>query len=140
MIRALAAFEKEPLAVTISLAQLQKDGFGPKPLFGSIVLELENQPVGFALYYNRYSTWKGKTLFLEDLYVAPEARGAGLGKLAMVYLAQIARDTQCARFEWQVLDWNVSAIDFYKSFGTALLPEWVNCRLDKTGIDFLAKM
>lgn len=138
MIRALAEYEKEPQEVTISEIQLLKDGFGDKPLYQCLILELEQKPVGFALYYNRYSTWKGKTLFLEDLFVIPEARGAGLGKLAMFELAKIARDTDCVRFEWQVLDWNQPAIDFYKSLSAVLLPQWVNCRLDRQGIEKLA--
>lgn len=138
MIRALAEYEKEPQEVTISESQLQKDGFGDSPLYQCLILELQQKSVGFALYYNRYSTWKGKTLFLEDLFVMPEARGAGLGKLAMLELAKIARDTDCVRFEWQVLDWNQPAIDFYKSLGTELLPQWVNCRLDRKGIQALA--
>ncbi|MBY0384479.1 GNAT family N-acetyltransferase [bacterium] len=137
MIRALADYEKEPKEVTISEAQLEKDGFGVSPLYQCLILELEQKPVGFAFYYNRYSTWKGKTLFLEDLFVIPEARGSGLGKLAMLELAKIARDTDCVRFEWQVLDWNQPAIDFYKSLGAELLPQWVNCRLDRKGIEAL---
>jgi GNAT superfamily N-acetyltransferase len=138
MIRGLAEYEKEPREVTITEEQLLADGFSPSPLYGCWILELDTHPVGFALYYNRYSTWKGKTLYLEDLYVIPEARGAGLGKAAMIKLAQLARDTGCVRFEWQVLDWNQPAIDFYKSFDTQLLPQWVHCRLDRSGIENLA--
>ncbi len=139
MIRALAEYEKEPQEVTITTEELLRDGFGGTPLFSCMILELEGAPVGFALYYNRYSTWKGKTLFLEDLFVVPEARGHGLGKKAMVELARIACDSGCVRFEWQVLDWNQPAIDFYKSFGTSLHPQWVNCRLDKHGLANLAR-
>ncbi len=139
MIRALADYEKEPLEVTITADELLRDGFADKPLFQCLVLQLDEKPVGFALSYNRYSTWKGKTLYLEDLFVIPEARGQGLGKLAMVELARIARDSGCVRFEWQVLDWNQPAIDFYKSFGTSLQPQWVTCRLDRQGVDELAR-
>ena len=139
MIQALAEYEKEPQEVTITPAELLRDGFGPRAFFQCLILELENQPVGFALYYHRYSTWKGKTLFLEDLFVVPEARGAGLGKLAMYELARRAQTTDCVRFEWQVLDWNQPAIDFYKSLGAKLLPEWVNCRLDSAAIKSLAE-
>ena len=138
MIRALADYEREPQEVTITVDELLRDGFADKPLFQCLILELEKMPVGFALYYNRYSTWKGKTLYLEDLFVVPEARGQGLGKLAMVELARIAHDSDCVRFEWQVLDWNQPAIDFYKSFGTSLLPQWVTCRLDRRGLTELA--
>lgn len=138
MIRALAEYEKEPKEVTLTERELLRDGFGSTALYQCLILELQQKPVGFALYYNRYSTWKGKTLFLEDLFVIPEARGSGLGKQAMLELARIARDTGCVRFEWQVLDWNQPAIDFYKSLGTELLPQWVNCRLDRQGIEELA--
>jgi GNAT superfamily N-acetyltransferase len=139
MIQALAEYEKEPQEVTITAEELLRDGFGTAPLYSCLIVELESTPVGFALYYNRYSTWKGKTLYLEDLFVVPEARGHGLGKLAMVELARIARDSGCVRFEWQVLDWNQPAIDFYKSFGTSLQPQWVTCRLDKRAFIELAK-
>ena len=139
MIRALAEYEKEPQEVTITEQELLRDGFGDKPLYSCLILELDRVPVGFALYYNRYSTWKGKTLYLEDLFVVPEARGHGLGKEAMVELARIAHDSGCVRFEWQVLDWNQPAIDFYKSFGTSLQPQWVTCRLDKQGVAELAR-
>lgn len=139
MIRALAEYEKEPQEVTITPEELLRDGFGEKPLYQCLILSLDAKPVGFALYYNRYSTWKGKTLYLEDLFVSPEARGSGLGKQAMVELARIARDTGCVRFEWQVLDWNQPAIDFYKSFGTSLQPQWVTCRLDRLGLQTLAE-
>jgi GNAT superfamily N-acetyltransferase len=138
MIQALADYEKEPQEVTITPSELLRDGFGPQSFYQCLILEYNDQPVGFALYYYRYSTWKGKTLFLEDLFVSPEARGAGLGKLAMSELARRAQETGCVRFEWQVLDWNQPAIDFYKSLGAQLLPEWVNCRLDKDGIRRLA--
>ncbi len=138
MIHALAVYEKEPQEVTITQEELLRDGFGPQPLYQSLILELEGQPVGFALYYHRYSTWKGKTLYLEDLFVIPEARGSGLGKQAMYELARRAYETGCVRFEWQVLDWNQPAIDFYNSLGARLLPEWVNCRLDKVGIQILS--
>ncbi len=139
MIRALADYEKEPQEVTITVEELLRDGFADKPLFQCLILELDLVSVGFALYYNRYSTWKGKTLYLEDLFVVPEARGQGLGKLAMVELARIAHESGCVRFEWQVLDWNQPAIEFYKSFGTSLQPQWVTCRLDKQGVAELAR-
>lgn len=140
MIQALAEFEREPNSVTISLEQLTEDGFGTTPLYTSVILELNQKPVGFALFYNRYSTWQGKTLYLEDLFVIPEARGHGLGMATMKYLAQLAIDTKCVRFEWQVLDWNQAAIDFYTSFSTQLMPEWVNCRLSSDGIKALANL
>ena len=139
MIQALAEYEKEPHEVSLTVEELKRDGFGPEPLYYCLILELEDRPVGFALYYHRYSTWKGKTLYLEDLFVIPEARGSGLGKKAMLELARIAREKGCVRFEWQVLDWNTPAITFYQSLGAKLLPEWINCRVNKDGIELLSQ-
>ncbi len=138
MIRDLAIYEKAEDQVKISLDQLKEDGFGDQPLYDSIILELEGRAVGMALYYNRYSTWKGKSLYLEDLYVLPEFRGHGLGLKTMKYLANIAVETNCYRFEWQVLDWNVPSIEFYKKLGTDLDGEWINCRLEGSAIKDLA--
>lgn len=140
MIKALAEYERAPQEVTITEAQLLADGFSVSPHFNCLILESDEKPVGFALFYYRYSTWKGKTLFLEDLFVQPEYRGLGLGKKAMIHIAGIAEQTGCVRFEWQVLDWNQPAIDFYKSLGAALMPEWVTCRLDRQGLERLAKV
>lgn len=134
MIKDLAEFEKAPEQMILSTEQLIEDGFKENPLFESIILELNGQPCGMALFYNRYSTWKGRSLYLEDLYVKPEARGNGLGLLAMKYLAKYAAETKCQRFEWQVLDWNEPAIKFYKSFGTDIDGEWMNCKLEGSEI------
>jgi GNAT superfamily N-acetyltransferase len=130
MIHGLAEYEKAPEQVTLSLDQLTKDGFSNDRFFKSIILEINNKKVGMAIYYNRYSTWKGKSLYLEDLYVIPEFRGRGLGLKTMKYLAQEAVKTGCKRFEWQVLDWNEPSIQFYKKLNTDLDGEWVNCRLE----------
>lgn len=138
MIRDLAIYEKAEDQVKVSLDQLKEDGFGDKALYDSIILELEGRAVGMALYYNRYSTWKGKSLYLEDLYVLPEFRGHGLGLKTMKYLANIAVETNCYRFEWQVLDWNGPSIEFYKKLGTDLDGEWINCRLEGSAIKDLA--
>ncbi len=134
MIKGLAAYEKAPEQVTLSLDQLKLDGFGDSPLFNAIILELDDLPVGFSLFYNRYSTWKGKSLYLEDLYILPEHRGNGLGKDAMLYLAKLAIDTNCGRFEWQCIDWNEPAINFYKSLKADIDGEWLNCRLEGTNL------
>lgn len=139
MICALAEYEKEPQEVTMTEEILRRDGFGSTPLFYCSVLEADHRPVGFVLYYYRYSTWKGKTLYLEDLFVIPEARGLGLGKLAMKELAKHAKESGCVRFEWQVLDWNQPAIEFYQSLGAALLPQWITCRLDRNGLELVAR-
>lgn len=131
MIQELANYEKASERVSLSLEQLIWDGFQcENPLFESIIIEFEQQNAGMALYYNRYSTWKGKSLYLEDLYIKPEFRKNGLGKLTMNWLAKEAVETNCKRFEWQVLDWNEPSIEFYKSIQTDLDPEWINCRLE----------
>ena len=130
LIKELADFEKSLNQVSLSLDCFLKDGFGKSPLFKSLIIELNKIPVGFALYYNRYSTWKGKALYLEDLFIIPEARGNGLGKQTLKYLAEEAVSTGCERFEWQVLDWNEPAIKLYKKLGAELDSGWINCRLE----------
>lgn len=138
MIQQLAKYEKAEDRVKVTLEQLENDGFGDRALYETLILELDNRPVGMALYYNRYSTWMGKSLYLEDLYVIPEARGNGLGLKAMKKLAQIAVETNCYRFEWQVLDWNEPSIKFYESLNTDLDSEWINCRLEGDSLHKLA--
>ena len=131
MIHELAEFEKAKDKVDLSLDQFVKDGFGEKALFEAIIIEEDDQNVGFSLFYNRYSTWKGKSLYLEDLYIKPAYRGRGFGKEVMLYLSKLSKETKCRRFEWQVLDWNTGAINFYKSLGAELDSEWVNCRIER---------
>jgi len=130
MIHELALFEKAPDQVILTEDQLIRDGFTENKLFESIILECDDVPVGMALFYFRYSTWKGKSLYLEDLIVKSEMRGRGLGKLAFKWPARFAVDNTCHRFEWQVLDWNEPAIGFYKAMGCQLDGEWINCRLE----------
>lgn len=134
MIKELALFEKAPEKVLITLEQLEEDGFGEKPLFEAQILEWEGRAAGFFLYYYRYSTWKGKSLYLEDLYVIPEFRRKGLARYAFSELGKIGVKEQCGRFEWQVLDWNESAIKFYQQFDSELDSEWINCRLEGESI------
>lgn len=130
LIKELAVFEKAGDKVTLTLEQLKKDGFGEESLYFSHILEWNGERAGFTLCYYRYSTWKGKSLYLEDLFVLPEYRGKGLAKMALSELKKHANDVGCGRFEWQVLDWNETAIEFYKSIGAELDPEWINCRLE----------
>lgn len=137
MIKQLASFEKAPEAVTVT-SEILKNDFDAN-LFESIILEKDDLQVGMALFYFRYSTWKGKSLYLEDLYVIPEHRGAGLGKLVMKYLAAYALEQKCGRFEWQVLNWNHPAIEFYKTLGAEIDPDWMNCRLEGDAIEKVAK-
>ena len=132
LIKELAEFEKAPEAVTNTLAAMQRDGFGPEPIFGFFVLE--NEPaeiIGLALYYTAYSTWKGRMLYLEDLVVTEAARRGGLGRLLFDAVVAEARATGAVRMKWQVLDWNKSAIGFYKKLGANIESEWLNGNLDE---------
>lgn len=137
LIQELAEFEKAPDAVKVTQEQLETDY--RDQLFRCVCVELDGIKVGMALYYFRYSTWKGKNLYLEDLYVKPEARGHGIGKKVMKYLAEVALNEKCGRFEWQVLDWNTPAIDFYKTLEADIDGEWMNCRLEGEAITKLSK-
>ena len=132
LIQELAAYEKAPEAVTNSLAAMQRDGFGPQPIFGFFVLENEvPEIIGLALYYTAYSTWKGRMLYLEDLVVTEAARRGGLGRLLFDAVVAEARATGAVRLKWQVLDWNEPAIGFYKKLGASIEHEWLNGNLDE---------
>lgn len=129
-IKELAIYEKEPEAAVATREDLLRDGFGEKPYFHVVIAEYNNEPAGFAFYFFNYSTWLGKAgLYLEDLFVIPSFRGKGIGKALLVKLAQIAVENNCGRFQWQVLDWNKSAIDFYESLGAYHLKEWYTYRI-----------
>lgn len=129
LIRELAEYEKEPDAVVNTEEALAKDLF-EDAICSALVYEIpENGVVGFALYYFGYSTWKGKTVYLEDLYVQPEFRKAGIGAILFDAVVEIAKKEQVRRMDWQVLEWNEPAIKFYKKQGSLLDPEWINGRL-----------
>ena len=135
LIQELAVFEKEPEAVVITAADLVRDGFSENPLFHCFVAEIDQKIIGIALYYYRYSTWKGKTLHLEDLIVKESQRGTGIGfQLYSEIIRQGQRD-QVRRIEWAGLDWNTPAIDFYKKTGAKVLSEWCVAQMDEEGID-----
>lgn len=140
LIRELATFEKEPEAVVVTVADLERDGFSDNPLFHIIIAEKDNEIVGMALYYYRYSTWKGKTIHLEDLIVKEKMRGSGIGfALYSEILAQGKRDA-VRRVEWNVLDWNTEAIVFYEKSGAKVFKNWLVAQMDEKGIDlFLNK-
>ena len=140
LIKELATFEKEPDAVVVTVADLERDGFGESPLFHTLIAEEKEEIVGMALYYYRYSTWKGKTIHLEDLIVKEEKRGCGLGfKLYSEVIAQGKWDG-VRRIEWNVLDWNIPAIEFYKKSGAKVFKDWLVAQMDEKGIDaFLEK-
>lgn len=132
LVRELALFEKAPEEVTVDLAHFEQSGFGPRPVWWSLVAEDRDTGmlIGMALYYIRYSTWKGQRLYLEDLIVSEKYRGQGLGKSLFEALLQIAKDEGYRGMVWQALDWNTPALDFYKKYGARLDNEWVNCSLD----------
>jgi GNAT superfamily N-acetyltransferase len=137
-IRALAEYEREPDAVTATEADLLRDGFGPNPFYFCLIAETDGHPAGFALYFFNYSTWLGRPgLYLEDLFVLPEYRGLGIGKALLQQIAAIAVERGCQRLQWEVLDWNTPAIDFYQAMGAEFLDTWRNVRM--TG-DALAKL
>jgi GNAT superfamily N-acetyltransferase len=139
MIRELAAYEREPDAVIATEAALLRDGFGPRPLFEVTLAEWSGEPAGFAFWFLTYSTWRGQpTLYLEDLFVRPEARGRGIGKACMQHLARVAVERGCGRFVWQVLDWNAPSIAFYESLGANVVREWLTCRLEGSNLTALA--
>jgi GNAT superfamily N-acetyltransferase len=138
-IRALAVYEREPEAVKATEADLLRDGFGPNPIFSCLIAEQDGVPTGFALYFFNYSTWLGRPgLYLEDIFVLPEFRGRGIGKALLQRVAAIAVERGCPRLQWEVLDWNTPAIDFYRSMGADFLDEWRNVRVTGEALQRLA--
>jgi GNAT superfamily N-acetyltransferase len=138
-IRALAEFERAPDAVTATEEGLLRDGFGPNPFYYCLIAEYGGQPAGFAFYFFNYSTWMGRPgIYLEDLFVHPEFRGKGIGKALLKKVAGIAVEKGCQRMQWEVLDWNTPAIDFYRAMGADFLDEWRNVRLEGDAILRLA--
>lgn len=125
----LAIYEKEPDAVEVTLEELENDGFGPSKIFDFFVAELNGMVEGIALYYFKYSTWKGKCVYLEDIVINEKLRGQGLGKLLFDEVVKVAASNNCKRMEWQVLEWNEPAKNFYKKYNADLDPEWLNGRL-----------
>ncbi|MFC2108992.1 GNAT family N-acetyltransferase [Bacteroidota bacterium] len=130
----LAAFEKEADAVEISVEDLQRDGFSENPLFEVFVGLVGNEIVGIALFYNRYSTWKGKTIHLEDLIVKEAYRGKGIGKALYNKVLAYGFELGLKRIEWNVLDWNTNAVNFYKSTGANVLEDWQVVQMDSEGL------
>lgn len=138
-IRKLAAYEREPDAVTATEDDLLRHGFGESPYFQCLIAEHDGAPVGFALYFFDYSTWLGRPgLYLEDVFVDPPFRGLGIGKALLRKLAGMALEKGCARMKWEVLDWNTPAIDFYRAMGAELQQEWLNVRLSGDALRRLA--
>jgi len=138
-IRALAEYEREPDAVLATEAMLETELFGEHPGAEVVIAEADRRPAGFALFFHNFSTWLGRRgLYLEDLFVRPEFRGRGVGQVLMAYLAKLALERGCGRFEWSVLDWNTPAIDFYRSLGAIGMEEWTVQRLSGDALQKLA--
>ena len=135
LIQELAVFEKEPDAVELTVADLERDGFGSNPLFHTFVAEIDENIVGIALYYYRYSTWKGKTIHLEDLIVKENQRGSGVGFALYSKIIEQGKMDNVRRIEWAVLDWNTPAIEFYKKSGAKILEDWRIAQMDEKGIN-----
>ncbi len=153
LIRELAEYERDPAAVVATPELIRQHLFGDSlsghahlngasrtgPVAECLIGEVDSAAQGFALFFHNFSTWRGRPgLYLEDLFVRPAARGHGLGKALLIELARIARDRNCARMEWAVLDWNTPAIEFYKSLGAKPMDEWTTWRVDEAGIRTLA--
>jgi GNAT superfamily N-acetyltransferase len=133
-IRELAEYERAPQEAKATEADLLRDlfgeGFGRGPVAEALMAELYGKPVGFALFFSNYSTWRGRSgIYLEDLYVTPESRGVGAGKALLQRIVRIAQSRGCGRVEWSVLDWNEPALNFYRSIGAEAMTEWTVHRL-----------
>jgi GNAT superfamily N-acetyltransferase len=141
LIRSLAAYEREPDAVKTTEADLLRDGFGEHPRFECLIAEAGGQAAGFALYFYNYSTWRGRAgIHLEDLFVLPRFRGHGIGKALLARVAARAVERGCVRLQWDVLDWNQTAIDFYRGLGAQFLDEWRIMRVNDEAIHTLAAL
>jgi GNAT superfamily N-acetyltransferase len=138
-IRELAEYEKAPEQAVATAEDLRRDGFSASPKFRVLIAEWEGEAAGFGLFFSHYSTWVGRpTLFLEDLFVRPRFRSKGIGKALLLRLAKVAVDEGCGRFEWQVLDWNTPAIEFYQSLGARVMREWLTMRVSGENLMRLA--
>lgn len=141
LIQELADFEKESDAVEVTKEDLIREGFGENPLFHCFVAEVEGNIRGIALVYYRFSTWKGRTIHLEDLIVNESMRGTGLGSALYKRVMQYAAEKGVKRVEWNVLDWNKPAVDFYKKSGAKILDGWQVVQMDEQGLQvFLAEV
>jgi len=136
LIKELAVFENEPNAVVITVEDLVRDGFSSTPLFHIFVAEVDSQIVGIALYYYRYSTWKGKTIHLEDLVVKENRRGSGVGFALYSEIIKQGKKDKVRRIEWNVLDWNTPAINFYKNSGAKIMDDWKVVQMDEEAINY----
>ena len=130
LVRELAEYEREPGKAVATEHDIRRDGFSGNPKFRVLIAEWDGEPSGFALFFYNYSTWLGRAgLYMEDLFVRPAVRGRGIGKALLTRLAKIAVEEGCGRFEWQVLNWNTPALEFYKSLGARVMDEWSTMRV-----------
>jgi len=129
LVHQLALFERAPDEVTVTIEHFEESGFGAKPVWWAFVAEVEGKIQGFALYYLRFSTWKGQRMYLEDLYITEEMRGKGIGKLLLDRLIREAQRRKLNGIQWQVLEWNEPAINFYKKYDAVFDGEWFNCAI-----------
>jgi GNAT superfamily N-acetyltransferase len=140
LIKELAEYERAPKEAAATTADLLRDGFSGEPRFYVEIAEWDDEPAGFALWFFNYSTWQGKPgLYLEDLFVRPRFRRKGIGKALLTHLAKVAVAKGCGRYQWQVLDWNNPAIDFYKSLGATVMREWLTMRVSGESLRKLAQ-
>lgn len=130
LIKELAIYEKAEDEVVNTVEKMEQDGFGENPIYSFILAEDPSGIIGASIYYYRYSTWKGKRLYLEDLIVTEAKRGVGAGKLLFEETIRIGKQTQCSGMMWQVLDWNEPAINFYKKYQANLEDDWINCSIN----------
>ena len=137
LIRELAAFEKAPLEVTNTEADMERDGFGASPVFMLLVAELDSSIVGMAIYFIKYSTWKGKGIYLDDIVVNEKHRQQGIGRLLLDAVIRHSYELGAKQLHWQVLDWNEPAIKFYENYKASFDTEWINCKLDENQINIL---
>ena len=141
LIKELAVFEKEPDAVEVTVNDIENDGFGNNPAFHCFVAEVNNNIEGMALVYYRYSTWKGKTLHLEDLIVSKNMRGSGIGSALLDEVVKYGERLRVKRITWEVLDWNEPAIVFYEKNGATVMRDWNVVHLDEQGIkNYISKL
>lgn len=139
LIKELADYEKEPESVALNLSDIERYGFGENPMFQCLVAEIEGSVVGMALYYQRFSTWKGPTFHLEDLIVTEVSKGQGIGSKLYTEFIQIAHQSGVERIEWNVLDWNTPAIRFYEKSGATVLHDWSTVQMHKTEMETYLK-
>jgi GNAT superfamily N-acetyltransferase len=131
LIKELAIFERQPEAVTNTIEDMIEDGFGTHPIYGLIVAEDGEKILGMAIYFTKYSTWKGRGIYLEDLLVTESERGKGIGKKLFEEVIKVSKEANAKQLAWQVLDWNEPAIKFYNKFIAELDGEWINGKLNE---------